>query len=792
MEKEVSDFRANACSISLKVAGALKEGSGFVYITSPTCTYNYVITAKHIFQESYAEPKYDNLGDIVIKRYVLAQKLEAMVVQEADLEANLLFMSSCDVAILKVNKEWLPDAKRIYVKNIEETNNDDICVSNSFPSMSRDERVKFEYSIVDKDLFALKILDGCKVKDIEHIKAISGSGIYMKNAPYLIGVISFYRHPGLELNEIKVSKVDWSVVNSTLKERKWALLESKNSKYSVISDDKEVINIGDLEINGLPLNLEKGIDDLKYDLRDDWFFDPLWYVDMCNNKFVLHYFSNRQRRVCYVAEKMEVAYVPKKTLVLRKAMIGSFIDRLVFTSVMNVLGKKIDDILSPYVFSARYNRSVETSGLIVNGVEQWIKMNVLIKDWLCERTGCLVKVDLLNYYDTINKGILIKLLDEIASTAMEKKAVSFLKSFLWQIDNSAIGLPQNCDASSLLASFYVSHVDEFMLARAMHYCRFMDDIYFVASDMFEARKLLQKLEKELRKIGLSLNAQKIAFVDIGKEDAKEFSKNLYTYDYDKQLVLKLIRSSQKSKRMNAIAKLVEEIGIALSSSSKTDKEQSERSLKFCLHVLSSVRINLYSYWKDFYHSLEKLVERQVYDPSITPLLCQILASLNMSRDIDVIKNEIANALIEGHYSYEWQAYNLWMLLAYFKYETPELINYAVSQIDANDETRRIEIAAIMIYLVTVRPKYNRIILHRLKNCQIHGYFQKRCALIACRNIEENAFGRHIYKTLPNSLQCCHSFLYEHKEKKLVFFHSISSAKNKNTSSNIFPEFYSGL
>lgn len=52
-------------------------------------------------------------------------------------------------------------------------------------------------------------------------------------------------------------------------------------------------------------------------------------------------------------------------------------------------------------------------------------MNYLIKDWIEEGKGCLVKVDLLNYYDTINKEILIRLLYEIASSNEEKKAVFF-------------------------------------------------------------------------------------------------------------------------------------------------------------------------------------------------------------------------------------------------------------------------------------------------------------------------------------------------------------------------------
>lgn len=125
------------------------------------------------------------------------------------------------------------------------------------------------------------------------------------------------------------------------------------------------------------------------------------------------------------------------------------------------------------------------------------------------------------------------------------------------------------------------------------------------------------------------------------------------------------------------------------------------------------------------------------------------------------------------------------------YQTPELLKYAAQQIDSNDETRRIEVAAIMIYMATIKPKYNRILLHKLRNGQIHGYVQQRCALIACRAIESEAIDDAVKAVLPSDLQVCHSFLNKHKEKGLIYFHRISSTYLKSSSS-LFPEFYSGL
>ena len=536
------------------------------------------------------------------------------------MDKRAYFSKDMDLGILKVDKEWLPKAKRIFVRNIADVDNGSWCQSVSFPSMLREDRTLYNFTVTDNELFCLKLEE--QIKNVEHIRAISGSGIYLKSEPYLLGVVSAYRHPDFELNQIRISKIDWNRVNADLKSIGWLQLETRESKYSKIADNLEIINIGDVNLNNVSLDFGRSIENLQYDLRDDWFFDPLHYADMCNKSFALKYFSNKSNREGYEADKMTIAYLPKKSLILRKAMIGRFIDRLVYTSLLQILGPAIDRNLSPYVFSARYNKE-KTPGLITNGVEQWIKMNYLIKDWTIESTGCLVKVDLLNYYDTINKEILVRLLNEIASSDDEKRAVGFLNNFLIQIDEpeNKMGLPQNCDASSLLATFYVSHVDEFMLSRAQHYCRFMDDIYFVAKDVYEARHLLQVMEKELRSIGLALNSQKVKFVELSKlDEVALLSETLYAYDYNKQMIYVMIRSHQKARRMNAMAKLMEELTQALFERTPENIEKADRALKFCLHVLCSCPIKLYTGWDDFLKALLRLVDIQENDPSLTPLL----------------------------------------------------------------------------------------------------------------------------------------------------------------------------
>lgn len=242
MEKEISNFNYNACSISVKVVGGQSHGSGFLYITPPSCTYNYILTARHIFQEGSASPKIENLSDLTIKRCVDKAIPQPLKILPADYKYRLYFSSKADLAIIKIDKEWLPKAKRIFVRNIQNVKNQALCQSASFPEMSREERVILSYKVVDNELFNLRLCEDSKVENWELLKAISGSGIYLQEDPYLIGIVSFYRLPKIGIDEIKVSEVNWNEVNAELKKIGWLQLEIKESKYTIISDNQDVIN----------------------------------------------------------------------------------------------------------------------------------------------------------------------------------------------------------------------------------------------------------------------------------------------------------------------------------------------------------------------------------------------------------------------------------------------------------------------------------------------------------------------------------------------------------------------
>lgn len=795
MENELLSFKYNCCRIDVKVAGSEAKASGFIYKTKPNCDYDYVVTAKHTFQEEKDMPNIGKLDNLEIRWMIDNDRLDLFTLDKQKYKSDIMFFDEYDLAIIRIPKQLLPKAKRIAVRNMKELSKNNNLETHSFPVIKRSESTTLEFKILDGERGTIQ---AGHIKDIRNYEGVSGSGVYCCEEPFLVGVLVGYRLPGCEQDEFRVALVNWDRVNELLHKKGWTRLNQGSAKNTCITTEKEVIDIRELCINGANLNMESAINKLRHDMTDDWYFDPLHYVDMCNKKFVMDYFSSKEHRNHYKPEKMEVFYLPKKSFVLRKAMVGTFVDRLIYTAVVNELAATIDSHLSQYVFSARYNMTSDVGdGMIVNGVEQWTKMNYLIESWIKDTSkGCIVRLDLLNYYDTINKQMLIRLLREIVVDENEKDCVTLLESMLngFAKDDEGHGIPQNCDASSLLATFYVSHIDELVQDKALHYCRFMDDMYFMAKDVYEARDLLQAIEKHLRSIDLSVNAQKVKFIKLNDEEEKmEFIKELSLYDHEKTKIKHLIKSNMTSRRMNAISLLINQLGKAFNPQNKNMDKDSERALKFAGHAFSSYKLELSSYWTDFYKDLVELVKGIVDAPDNTPLVCRLVASIRKSREMDEVKDEIASLVLRKKGGiYEWQAYHIWMLLAFFKYETPELIRFAAEEIEKNAETKTVEVAAIFIYMVTLRPEYARILLHRLRDNQLHGNLQKRCALIAMRALDPNAIDEVAIGELCEQLKMCHHHLHENKESSLVFFHQVSSHPLAQNESVLFPEYYSGL
>ena len=133
-----------------------------------------------------------------------------------------------------------------------------------------------------------------------------------------------------------------------------------------------------------------------------------------------------------------------------------------------------------------------------------------------------LKLDIANFYDSIDINILEKKLYRTCDK-VEYKFVDLIiyllkywnKRFSCYNENN-VGIPQNefGDQSRLLANFYLNDYDLIMhnacIENDAMYCRFADDQIILFNSEENINKIMLMCNEELRKIGLNLNAGKVA------------------------------------------------------------------------------------------------------------------------------------------------------------------------------------------------------------------------------------------------------------------------------------------
>ena len=303
MENELLSFKYNCCRIDVKVAGSEAKASGFIYKTKPNCDYDYVVTAKHTFQEEKEMPNIGKLDNLEIRWMIDNDRLDLFTLDKQKYKSDIMFFDEYDLAIIRIPKQLLPKAKRIAVRNMKELSKNNNLETHSFPVIKRSESTTLEFKILDGERGTIQ---AGHIKDIRNYEGVSGSGVYCCEEPFLVGVLVGYRLPGCEQDEFRVALVNWDRVNELLHKKGWTRLNQGSAKNTCITTEKEVIDIRELCINGANLNMESAINKLRHDMTDDWYFDPLHYVDLCNKKFVMDYFSSKEHRNHYKPEKMEV------------------------------------------------------------------------------------------------------------------------------------------------------------------------------------------------------------------------------------------------------------------------------------------------------------------------------------------------------------------------------------------------------------------------------------------------------------------------------------------------------
>jgi len=431
---------------------------------------------------------------------------------------------------------------------------------------------------------------------------------------------------------------------------------------------------------------------LRHDITNDWFPDPLGYLDLLDPDRLAELLDqrNRRHRGLPVASKVRIMNVPKTKGTLRYSAEFAFLDRAIYHGLVDFIASEFDDLLSPVVFGHRVERhdSRSTKHLFRPGVEMWSSFRHYVR--LCSEGKYVVCTDIQGFYENLRfADIQASLQEGIAKIiAPERRiaelahAISLLTSLLphWMFSKTQ-GLPQNIDASAFIANQAIRRVDEAMLRLEYTYCRYMDDIRIVCNSSHECRKAIQQLSEHLRPLNLGLNASKTEILRPGTKEHKE--KALLGDDNKIRDIANMWRSKSIAIREKAIPHL-----LALAADELDPKRQregrplaSERQFRFALTRISQIAncpdVGVSpETWRPI---VRRLAVSMFREPATTQDIADALKAMPVSaRTLDRIESAL---LCDRFFLYDWQRHTISLFLLEQRSPSARLLDAAQAAIE---------------------------------------------------------------------------------------------------------------
>lgn len=519
-----------------------------------------------------------------------------------------------------------------------------------------------------------------------------------------------------------------------------------------------------IHIEGIPLDLNLLVKQLKFDMRDDWFPDPLNYEDILRVDVIAEKFSeyNKSNKKMYDGFSACQYNIPKQGFALRYALEMSLWDRIVYQAIVKYLIKFCDRHLSTSVFSHRWTRNPNSKYIFNPAVPAWKAFQDSIKINLTTDKPWLVVTDVQNYFENIRIRDVEICLNRVLSqsrlgsedTRLTGNAVRVLCRMLTKwTPYKTHGIPQNRDSSSFIGNMVMHTVDCAMLENGHMYFRYMDDIRIICRDKFHARRALKELIIELRKVGLNVNGSKTFIVP---RDSDQINEHVFNHDRG----IEQIDALWKTKRLYDVRKtlpLLRNMTMQLIANDKTQ----ERRFRFCIKRLEQIaRCKETRNSFNFGQITEAIVAELVDQPYSTDSFVRYLKCIDL---METQLISIMSILTDSSKSiYNWQNYHLWQLLVNNNFRSEELLQLAKTTINASiGEQAEPSIAGAILYLGACGNDDDKVriaeIFHNLKS-----YLLQRHAMIATHELDYKHYVKPLmqqyvredlkgtYKTLSSS------------------------------------------
>lgn len=201
--------------------------------------------------------------------------------------------------------------------------------------------------------------------------------------------------------------------------------------------------------------------------------------------------------------------IPKNETEKRKLGLLSVKDKIVQQAIKELIEPRFDKLFSDRSYGYRSDKGA------VKAIRRTMHEMKLIKN------GWVLKIDIDNYFDTINHAILFKRLSSIVPDKeilrlieLSIKTGVVTKKLKWE--NIQAGVPQGAVLSPLLANFYLHPLDQFLQSKNVVHIRYADDFLVLVASEEKAIQLKESIHSFLNKrLLLNLNPPIINKIEDG-------------------------------------------------------------------------------------------------------------------------------------------------------------------------------------------------------------------------------------------------------------------------------------
>jgi Reverse transcriptase (RNA-dependent DNA polymerase) len=263
------------------------------------------------------------------------------------------------------------------------------------------------------------------------------------------------------------------------------------------------------------LDIHRALANVHTDILGDWYRDPWGWPEL---RFVAQkapeLLVGRLNEAG--AKRVLSLEVPKENFVIRPAVVLDPLDRLCYQALVDTLGKSLIGDLRGWAYGWRLPRKDPNAGVYASNSSEWEHYRQRLR-FLALNGSFALTTDIVSFFASVP---IHKLMEDARATAGSGAIVGRLENYLLGLQSvpARSGLPQRCWASSVLAHFFLSPIDDLLHARAPEshlfpqpspaVVRWMDDIWVFADKSITLRLLQLELQDLLSRRGLRMNAGK--------------------------------------------------------------------------------------------------------------------------------------------------------------------------------------------------------------------------------------------------------------------------------------------